>query len=65
MGIRFHLMMCKFCAAYKSQLLVLRQAIEFHVTQGADPETALTLSPEARERIRHALRQGTSKSPIL
>ena len=57
-GVRLHLLMCKFCARYERQLLIIRDTVRRLV---ATEETAggplgETLSEEAKERIRRSLR---------
>ncbi len=57
-GVRFHLLMCKFCARYERQLLLIRETVRrFVATEEKPGETpGETLSEEARERIRKSLR---------
>ena len=52
MGIRIHLLMCKFCSRYRKQLLILREAMRLYARYGEDAEPYLILPPEARERIK-------------
>ncbi|NJD61213.1 MAG: zf-HC2 domain-containing protein [Deltaproteobacteria bacterium] len=57
-GVRFHLLICKFCARYRRQLLLIRKAAR-HLAEAADrPEGSAgeKLSAEARDRIRESLR---------
>jgi len=53
---RFHLMMCVLCARYERQLLMLREVLK---RLGAEEDLPgpddVTLSPEAKERIKQAL----------
>jgi hypothetical protein len=57
-GMRLHLLMCKFCSRYKRQLLLIRETVRRIVATeekpGELPEE--TLSEEAKERIRKSLR---------
>lgn len=55
MGLRIHLMMCRFCSRYRRQLLILRKAIRLHLQHGATMEPLVILLPEAKERIKSAL----------
>jgi hypothetical protein len=57
-GVRIHLLMCRFCARYEKQLLLIRETVGSIVTAEETPEgaSAELLSEEARERIRAALR---------
>lgn len=53
-GVRMHLLICRFCARYRRQLLLIRDAARrIASAEGAFPEGAL--SAEARERIRRSL----------
>ena len=57
-GVRFHLLICKFCARYERQLLLIREtawrlATTLEASGGFFGET---LSAEARERIRESIR---------
>lgn len=55
MGIRIHLMMCKFCTRYRKQLLILREAIRLKSIHDEEIETPISLPSEARERIKRLL----------
>jgi len=57
-GVRVHLLMCKFCARYERQLLLVRETLrrlvaEEHRHEGPAGET---LSEVERERIKKSLR---------
>jgi hypothetical protein len=52
-GVRFHLLICRFCARYERQLLLIRETVRrLSATEEIPGET---LSAEARERIRKSL----------
>ena len=57
-GVRLHLLMCRFCARYERQLLLIRETVRQIVgaedRHGEPPRD--TLSREAKERIRDSLR---------
>ena len=57
-GMRLHLLMCKFCARYERQLLLIRETVRQIVgaedRPGEPPSD--TLSEESKERIRRSLR---------
>ena len=57
-GVRLHLLICKFCARYMRQLLLIREtAMRLAATVGAPGESfGDTLSEEARERIRQFIK---------
>jgi len=56
-GVRLHLLICRFCERYRRQLLLLREAARHLALAGETPGEPLpeSLSPEARDRIRRAL----------
>jgi polyhydroxyalkanoate synthesis regulator protein len=58
LGVRMHLMMCRFCARYKRQLELLRR-IMHHYAEQLQEQAAAELPPEARARIKDALRQAS------
>jgi len=60
-GVRIHLLMCKFCSRFKRQLLFLRETIRLHVERGEDTELSTKLPPEARERIRKSIQNNSFK----
>jgi len=60
-GVRIHLLMCKFCSRFKKQLLFLRETIHLHVERGKDTELSTKLPPEARERIRKSIQNNSFK----
>jgi hypothetical protein len=57
-GVRIHILICRFCARYERQLLLIRETVRRLATaeDTDDSPTAEALSEEARERIRAALR---------
>jgi len=57
-GVRVHLLMCQLCARYKQHLLLIRNTVR-HLMETADTPVGpygMTLSEEARDRIRKSLR---------
>lgn len=57
-GVRVHLLMCKFCARYERQLLLIRETVRRLAALEEKPEepSGETLSEESKERIRNSLR---------
>ena len=57
-GVRLHLLICKFCARYKRQLLLIRETVRRLVAEEDKPGGPFgePLSEETKERIRGALR---------
>lgn len=62
MGIRIHLLMCKFCSRYRKQLLILRESMRRYSMYGEESEPSLALPPEARKRIKRSLINSLNKS---
>ena len=54
-GLRVHLILCKWCRRYGSQIRFLRRAAHEHPDQVTEA-TPNTLPPETRERLKRALR---------
>ncbi|MFZ0827630.1 MAG: zf-HC2 domain-containing protein [Verrucomicrobiia bacterium] len=55
MGLRLHLLLCKWCRRYGKQLNFLRRVVREHPDELAGP-VPQGLSAEAQERIRQKLR---------
>jgi hypothetical protein len=55
--LRLHFLICVYCVRYLRQLRFMRDALRARGAAGAEEDSpaALSLSPEARERIRRAL----------
>ena len=58
MQVRMHLLMCRFCSRFRNQTLFLRDAARHYLMAVEETETATStgLSPEARDRIKKALK---------
>ena len=58
LGLRLHLLFCKWCRRYGKQIRFLRQAVHEHPDEvsGGPPQG---ISPEARERLKRSLRNGS------
>lgn len=56
-GVRLHLLICRFCARYERQLLLIRDTVRRIAAAEGEPSGLATesLSAEARERIRISL----------
>jgi hypothetical protein len=57
-GVRVHLLMCKFCSRYERQLRLIRETVRRIVAMEEKPgePPGEILSEEAKERIRKSLR---------
>jgi len=56
LAVRMHLLMCRYCARFRRQLIMLRE-MSRHVDDDPSTKTAIaTLSKETKERIKKALR---------
>jgi hypothetical protein len=62
LAVRFHLLLCRFCSRFRSQLLFLRAAARHHraAVEEADATAGPALSPEARQRIKRLLQSDAS-----
>jgi hypothetical protein len=54
LGIRFHLMMCRYCARYARQLRLIRNKIRSAVSEKDPP--ADTLSEETKKRLQKLIK---------
>lgn len=61
MGLKMHLLMCRFCARFEKQIKFMRNITRRHEKQRLEEDTpspdSPSLSPEARERMKKALRE--------
>ena len=62
MGLRMHLLMCRLCARYRKQLLILRNTIRLHEFRGEDTVSSVSLPEETRNRIKEALSRHSDTS---
>jgi hypothetical protein len=53
-GLRFHLLLCKWCRRYGKQIRFLRDAAHEHADELTEAASR-RLSPEARERLKRSL----------
>lgn len=56
MFIRIHMLMCKYCSRFRRQLLLLRKFGRSDKITGMSQDFSTGLSPQARERIKAALK---------
>jgi len=56
MAVRMHLLMCRYCARFRRQLIMLRKVSRHMDDEASIDETTVTLSNETKERIKKALR---------
>jgi hypothetical protein len=55
-AIRIHLMMCRYCARFRRQLVALRKMSRLEDPDRPTDETPATLSEDAKRRIKEKLR---------
>lgn len=61
LGIRFHLLMCRYCTRYQKQLLLLRRLLRQQAQP--DQDTSLpTLDEAGKDRLRKIIDQDHSSS---
>jgi hypothetical protein len=58
LGLLFHLLFCRWCRRYGKQIRFLHEAVREHPDGFAEAHPR-ALSPEARERLKRALRERT------
>ncbi len=56
LAIRMHLWMCRYCARFRRQLLMLRKMSRHVDSDPSTDQSTATLSPEAKARIKKTLR---------
>ena len=56
MAVRMHLLMCRYCARFRRQLIMLRRVSRHMDDEPSMDQTTATLSDETKERIKKALR---------
>ncbi len=56
MAVRMHLLMCRYCARFRRQLIMLRKVSRHMDDEASIDETTATLANETKERIKKALR---------
>ena len=59
-GLRLHLMMCRYCARYRRQLLFLRELMRGYSRRCDIQADDLHLPAESRERISEKLRKAAA-----
>ena len=55
-AVRMHLQVCKACAAFRKQLLFMRQAVHHFQDDISDTLTGPPLDPGSRQRIKDSLK---------
>lgn len=55
LGMRIHLMMCKFCSRYQEQLLFLRKTARLFSESSEAPDLSIQLSSEVGKRIKESM----------
>jgi hypothetical protein len=61
MMIRFHLQICKYCARFRDQLLLIRKAIRTEEDSDEELGSSESSFSEPRERIKQTLRNQSQK----
>jgi len=61
MGIRFHLLMCRFCARYLKQLKTIRELMHLERADLEDSHLPRSLPPKTRDRIQHLIQDHLKK----
>ena len=61
MGIRIHLLMCRFCARYLKQLRTIRELMHLQMINIENSQSLDDLPPQARDRIRNVIQDKLQK----
>ena len=61
-GLRIHLLLCRWCRRYRKQIRFLRRAAHEHPEELTQAEPR-ALSSEARERLKRSLGPGDERTP--
>lgn len=60
LGLKMHLLMCRFCSRFEKQIMFMQKVLRRYEKQRLEEDTpspdSPSLSPEARERMKKALR---------
>ena len=56
-GLRLHLLICRWCRRYGKHIAILRETAR-RQEQASVKEPPVPLAPEARERMKHILKNG-------
>jgi len=59
-GIKLHLLMCKFCSRFSSQLLTLSAVMRMHRVHLEELDPTIALSQTTKDRIKETLRRESS-----
>ena len=62
MLIRAHFLMCRDCARFLQQLLLIRKMARYAPPVDNPFDNAVTLSPDARKRLNQTLKSATTES---
>ncbi|UCH20203.1 MAG: zf-HC2 domain-containing protein [Deltaproteobacteria bacterium] len=57
--IRIHLLMCKYCSRFRSQLLLIRNLIRSEKMRAGDSDDTIVLPPDACGRIKRSLQKSS------
>jgi RNA polymerase subunit RPABC4/transcription elongation factor Spt4 len=60
MLIWMHLLMCKYCARFRRQIIMLREVCRSYQLNENFLDSTVILSPDARERIRKTLQSSSA-----
>lgn len=61
MGIRLHLLMCRFCARYLKQVKIIRDLMHLEMADLEDSHLPGSLPPQTRDRIQHLIQDHLKK----
>ena len=62
MMIRFHMMMCRYCARFQKQLLLVRQMARYAQPMESTSEDSVKLPEDARARLKQTLKSASAET---
>ena len=62
MMIRFHMMMCRYCARFQQQLLLIKQIARYAKPLESTTEDSVKLSEDARSRLKQTLKSASAET---
>ena len=62
MMIRIHMMMCRYCARFQQQMLLIRQIARYAKPLESTTEESVKLSEDARARLKQTLKSASAET---
>ena len=62
MMIRIHMMMCRYCARFQQQMILIRQIARYAKPLESTTEESVKLSEDARARLKQTLKSASAET---